>query len=148
MVLLTRLAISADTRIDSAAVPFTPNDRSLKRFQAKFAALPDGTAFSLRLLLRDQRGKRGGAASGGSGLLTVPDPLLLLAVRNAFAVEAGEKRARSDYEIGPLLHQTLLELGVALTSAPTEEEVRTVRERRQWKKLGLFPKAAARQKGY
>ena len=148
LILLVRLAIAADTRITDATVPFTPNDRSLKRFQAKFAALPDGTPFSLRLLLRDQRGKRTRRKGRTSGLLVVPDPLLLIAVRKVLEIEAEQKKARTDYEIGPLLHRSLAEMGVGLTSVPSEEEVRTLRERRAWRALALFPKAAARQRSY
>src|SRR5262249_4310520 len=125
LALLCRLAVPADTRVATARGPFTPHDRSLKRVHAKVAALPDGTPFSLPLLLRDQRGKRGGRSR--SGFLELPDALLLLAVRTALAVEAAERCARSDYEIGPLLRKVLAEMGVALKSAPTEEEVRTLR---------------------
>jgi hypothetical protein len=148
LVLLSRLAIPADTRVGTAEVPFTPSDRGLKRFHAKFAALPDGTPFSLRLLLRDQRGKKPRRTPARSGFLELPDALLLLAVRRALAHEARDSRARSDYDIGTLLRRALEELGVTLPAAPTEEEVRTLRERRTWKALELFPKAARRQRGY
>jgi hypothetical protein len=148
LTLLARLAIAADTRVTSGPVPFVPNDRSLKRFHAKFAALPDGTPFSLRLLLRDQRGKRARSSSWASGLLETPDSLLLMAVQRVLRLEESEGKARSDYEIGPELHRALRDLGVALKSVPTEEEVRTLRERRLWKGLDLFPKASSRQQRY
>ena len=124
------------------ALPLLKPGKSLK-----FAALPDGTPFSLRLLLRDQRGKRA-RASRVSGLLEVPDPLLLMAVRRVLLLEQNERRARGDYDIGPELRVALADLGFPLKSVPTEEEVRTLRERRFWKKLGLFPKASIRQQGY
>jgi hypothetical protein len=147
LILLARLALAADTRI-AARVPFTPNDRGLKRFYAKFAVLPDGTPFSLRLLLRDLRGRRRSRDSSPSGILELPEALVLLAVRRVLAREAEEKQARSDYEIGPQLRRALEEMGIRLKSAPSEEEVRTLRERRAWKRLGLLPKAAQRRRGY
>src|SRR5262249_6918254 len=133
--------VAADTRIESAKVPFIPHDRGLERFQSKIAALPDGLPFSLRLLLLDRRGKR---QLRRDPFLDLPDPLLLLAVRRALALERETGRMHSDYEFGPLLRRALGELGVPLPSAPTEEQMRTLRERRAWQRLRLFPNARAR----
>jgi hypothetical protein len=141
LLLLSRLAVAADMPIESAKVPFIPHDRGLERYQSKIAALPDGLPFSLRLLLLDRRGKRNRRRDP---FLDLPDALLLLAVRRALALERQAARVHSDYEFGPLLRKALAELGVALASAPSEEQVRTLRERRAWQRLGLFPNARSR----
>src|SRR5262249_27576921 len=72
--------------------------------------------------------------------------VLLLAVRRTLAAERATGAARSDYDIGPELRRTLEGMGVRLRAAPNEEEGRTLRERRAWRDLGLFPNAPRRQK--
>jgi hypothetical protein len=150
LLLLSRLAVTADTLIEPARVPFRPNDRGLKRYHGKIAALPDGMPFSMRLLLLDLRGKRQthSPQATASGFLDLPDAVLLLALRRAFAAEAKEKKAHSDYHLGPVLRTILAEMGITLSARPSEEEVRTLRERRNWKKLGLFLNARQRQRLY
>ena len=117
---------------------------------SKIAALPDGMPFSMRLLLLDLRGKRHtvAAQAPASGLLDLPDAVLLLALRHIFAVEAKEKKAHGDYQLGAVLRKVLAELGIKLLARPSEEEVRTLRERRNWKKLGLFLNARQRRQQY
>src|SRR5262249_59020735 len=107
LLLLSRLAVAADTRIESAKVPFIPHDRGLERFQSKIAALPDGLPFSLRLLLLDRRGKR---QPRRDPFLDLPDVLLLLAGRRALALERHGGRVHSDYEFCPVLRKALREL--------------------------------------
>jgi hypothetical protein len=150
LLLLSRLAVTADTLIEPARIPFRPHDRSLKRYHGKIAALPDGMPFSMRLLLLDLRGKRHSLAEQvpASGLLDLPDAVLLLALRRVFAAEAKEKKAHSDYQLGPVLRKVLAQMGIKLPARPSEEEVRTLRERRNWKKLGLFPNARERRQQY
>jgi hypothetical protein len=150
LLLLSRLAVTADTLIEPARIPFRPHDRSLKRYHGKIAALPDGMPFSMRLLLLDLRGRRHtvAAQAPASGLLDLPDAVLLLALRRVFAAEAREKQAHGDYQLGPVLWEVLAEMGITLPARPSEEEVRTVRERRNWKKLGLFLNARQRRLQY
>jgi hypothetical protein len=57
--LLTRLAANGGTPF-AAGRADNPNDRGLEQFRGKFAALPDGLPFSLRLLIRDDRGNKKG----------------------------------------------------------------------------------------
>jgi hypothetical protein len=141
LLLLSQLAVAADMLIESAQVPFIPHDRGLERYQSKIAALPDGLPFSLRLLLLDRRGKR---ERRRDPFLDLPDALLLLAVRRALVLERQAGCVHSDYQLGPLLRKALVELGVSLAAAPTEEQVRTLRERRAWQRLQLLPNARAR----
>jgi hypothetical protein len=150
LLLLSRLAVTADTLIEPAHIPFRPHDRSLKRYHGKIAALPDGMPFSMRLLLLDLRGRRHSllTQAPASGLLDLPDAVLLLALRRVFAAEAKEKQAHGDYQLGPVLRKVLAEMGIRLSARPSEEEVRTLRERRNWKKLGLFLNARRRGQQY
>jgi hypothetical protein len=65
-----------------------------------------------------------------------------------FEAEAKEKKAHSDYQLGPVLRKVLAGMGIKLPARPSEEEVRTLRERRNWKKLGLFLNARQRRQQY
>jgi hypothetical protein len=63
LTLLLRLAVKANEKVplgEDTGAAFTPHDIGLERFAGKFAALPDGTPFSIRLLLLDQRGRERG----------------------------------------------------------------------------------------
>ena len=81
LLLLTRLTIRGNERV---AVPdrahFRPNDRGLERYAGKFALLPDGTAFSLRLLLEDGQGKKkAGPETEDRPFNSLPDAIQLRA---------------------------------------------------------------------
>lgn len=64
--LLASLAAPASAPLADGQ-PGTPNDRGIEQFRGKFAALPDGMPFSLRLLIQDGRGKKKGTAEDDGG---------------------------------------------------------------------------------
>jgi hypothetical protein len=146
LLLLTRLAIPAATAIRTPALSFTPDNRGLRHYHAKFAALPDGLPFSLRLLLPDRRGRKPASPSADADFLDLPEPVLLLAVRKTLAAERQLGQVWSDYDIGPPLKRTLESLGVALATAPSDVAVRRLRERWKRRGLSLFPKASDRER--
>jgi hypothetical protein len=142
LILLTRLAIAPATKIQAPRLAFTPRDRGLKLYHAKFAALPDGLPFSLRLLLSDARGRP--PEEDGDGLfLQLPEPVLLLALRRTLALERRQAQSWSDYEVGKQIRTVLEGMGIALPTAPTDEAMRTLRER--WGKE-VFPNRTARKR--
>jgi hypothetical protein len=152
LVLLTRLALGADTTIATAAVPFAPDNRGLNRYLGKFAALPDGLPFSLRLLLKDLRGRkpntreRDPQKAADARFLALPESLLLLAVRRTLDRERRLNQVWSDYDLGPQLRTTLQTLGVHLERAPGEKTVGRLRARWVRGGLSLFPKASERRR--
>jgi hypothetical protein len=129
LILLTRLAIPPDTQVPlAAAPPFAPDDRTLDRYHAKFAALPDGLPFSLRLLLADGRGARA-KRDADAAFLALPEAVLLLGLRRTLAAEEREGQHWDDAGIGPPLRAALAELGVTLPMAPSARAVQRLRER-------------------
>jgi hypothetical protein len=150
LLLLTRLAIAPDATVATAPVAFQPRNRGLERYLGKFAALPDGLPFSLRLLLTDQRGRKqpeeeSAQQKADAVFLALPEAVLLLAVRKTLRRE-DPAQVWSDYDIGPELRKTLEEMGLSLDRAPSEEAVRTLRERWARARLPLFPNAPQRRR--
>jgi hypothetical protein len=152
LVLLTRLAIAANTTIATAAVPFAPDNRGLNRYLGKFAALPDGLPFSLRLLLKDLRGRkpspkeRDPQKAADARFLALPESVLLLSVRRTLDRERQFDQEWSDYDLGPQLQTTLQSLGVHLERAPGEKAVGRLRARWVRHGLSLFPNAPERRR--
>jgi hypothetical protein len=152
LMLLLRLAIEAGEKVrlgEETRAAFTPHDVGLERFANKFAALPDGTPFGLRLLLLDRRG-----TEGSEHLFDrLPDAVKLLALRRALQREQQAGKAVDDYEFGGEIQKALAELlgmEVHEVDRPTEDQVRR-RLRDNFKRRGLpnvFPNQAARQVSY
>jgi hypothetical protein len=148
LLLLLRLAIKANDKV-SLEVPgasFTPRDIGLERFATKFVALPDGTPFSLRLLLLDQRGRE----RSDHFFDQVPDAVKLLALRRALQVERAEGAAVSDNEFRDKMQQALEGLLGASVPKPTEDQIRR-RLRDNFARKGLrdvFPNQKVRQRDY
>jgi hypothetical protein len=149
MTLLLRLAADAGDKVslsqDSGAA-FTPHDVGLERFAGKFAALPDGTPFSLRLLLMDKRGRE----RGDHFFDRLPEAVRLLALRKALAWERKKWSAVSDNEFRDEIQKALEELLGVPVPKPTEDHVRR-RLRDNFVRRGLahvFPNQRARQRAY
>jgi hypothetical protein len=137
MTLLLRLAADAGEEValgEDSKAAFTPHDVGLERFAGKFAALPDGTPFSLRLLLLDKRGRK-----GGEGYFDrLPDAVRLLALRKALARERQQGRAVEDHDFCPSIQKALEELLGFRIERPTDDQVRR-RLRDNFKRRGLAP---------
>lgn len=147
---LTRLALTGAEKIplgDSAS--FLPNNRGLERYADKLALLPDGLAFSLRLLLKAttaQRSKDPDMASHPFGSL--PEVVKLLALKRALALEAAEGQARTDEEFRALLGQALTELGLDMPR-PYWKHVEMLRSNLTRRGLpDVFPNSRRRQQIY
>jgi hypothetical protein len=152
LVLLARLAIAGQTQVPlPGGASFVPNNRGLERYVGKLALLPDGTPFSIRLLLKgSQSGRRSQAnpdlANHPFGRL--PEAVKLLALRRALRQEKLEGQARNDEEFRALLGNALLELGLPM-KRPFWKHVEMLRSSLKRKGLGeIFPNAAERQKQY
>jgi hypothetical protein len=161
LLILARLALSPDEPIpllEDEGSAFCPDDRGLARFRRKFALSHDGVPFCVGLLLRDDRGRRktGKASKSASGLLELPDPVILVGLQRALDSERREGQAEEDSKFGKRLLTELGEMGLkCLGDTITDEEVRTLRDRlnRLWKRLGergrkLFPNKMERQRKY
>jgi hypothetical protein len=152
--LLARLAVTGQHKYDrTGGGNSRGSDLGLNHYLYKFAALPDGTAFSVRLLLAG--GKSG--AKGSAGVLTAPTfdrlpvGIRLLALAAAMRREREELRERSvrdDEGFRVLLRDEAARLlgGVPLPAIP----VSGLRRFREWlKKNGLghlFPKTSDRKR--
>lgn len=146
--LLERLAIEGSAKVeivldDGSTNKFTPHDRGLERYAAKFAALPDGTPFSLRLLFLDQRGRKDESDFG-----RLSPFVKLEAIRRALARERETGEACDDETFRFRFQEAAACLGLEI-AAPTWKQITTLRE---WlKRNGLahvFPKSSERQKIY
>lgn len=150
LTLLLRLAIKGSEKVgfgkDEKAVS-TPRDIGLERFANKFAALPDGTPFSLRLLLLDQRGR---PSDSNDYFDQLPDAVKLLALRRALQSERRRKVAVSDLEFCGNIQDALEELLGAEIPMPSEDRVRRgLRDNFKRKGLGNpFPNQRDRQRTY
>jgi hypothetical protein len=149
MILLLRLAVEAGEKVslgEESKAAFTPHDIGLERFAAKFAALPDGTPFSLRLLLLDKRGRE----RSDTFFDRLPDAVKFLALRKALLRERQEGQAVSDYDFCTSIQKALEELLGFKVERPTEDQVRR-RLRDNFKRRGLahvFPNQRERQQAY
>jgi hypothetical protein len=152
LTLLLRLAIKASEKVAfseggaEGGEAFTPHDVGLERFVNKFAALPDGTPFSIRLLLLDQRGRE----RGEHFFDQLPDAVKLLALRQALRRERERGVAVSDNDFRDEIQHALTELLGADVQKPTEDQVRRrLRDNFKRKGLGdLFPNQTSRQREY
>ncbi len=151
LALLLRLAVKGGDKVvaedGKSRLQYTPNDRGLERYAGKFVALPDGTPFSLRLLLLDLRGRK----AEDNFFDQLPLVIKLLALRRALDSEERERRAATDYEFGARMQHALEGLlGDPNVPRPTEDQVRR-RLRDNLKRNGvghLFPKKEDRQRHY
>jgi hypothetical protein len=158
LLLLSRLAVSGSAEVvvegylreDASDRPggpgrykFTPNDRGLERYANKFAALPDGTPFGIRLLLLDGRGR-----PDPHPFKQLPAAVKLEALRRALEAEARGGRAGEDEAFRDRLQEALRSLGLVLDK-PTYRHVLNLRVTLQRNGLGhLFPNAQERQRAY
>jgi hypothetical protein len=152
LVLLSRMAIAGQTQVPlPGGASFVPNNRGLERYVGKLALLPDGTPFTIRLLLKgSQSGRRSRAnpdlANHPFGRL--PEAVKLLALRRALRQEQLESQARTDEEFRALLGNALLELGLPM-KRPYWKHVEMLRSSLKRKGLGdIFPNAPQRQAQY
>jgi hypothetical protein len=151
LLLLTRLAVRGSTKVQLAQkVAVKPNDRGLARYAGKFAVLPDGLPFSLRLLLEDGQGKGqrdpGGPREWSFGDL--PDAIQLQALRAALAAEAQTREAVKDEEFADLLDAALKRLDIHLDrrTGLTRKHVVNLRAKLEYQDLArLFPNRMERQ---
>jgi hypothetical protein len=154
---LTRLAVRGDEEIE---VPgkwiFTPNDRVAGRYAGKFAMLPDGLPFSIRLLLEDGRGtKRKDSAQSARTFPQLPDAVQLQVLRYALELERSRGEALPNFSrraaavtFRDLLYEALKKLKLAVDK-PTEQHVKNLKERLDMNGLGtLFPNVQTRQESY
>jgi hypothetical protein len=151
LLLLTRLAIRGLAKVSiQGEASFSPNNRGLGRYAGKFATLPDGLPFSLRLLLVDGQGKKKNA-SGEPSFNDLPDALQLRALRAALAREKQEGQAKSDSQFAGLLADVLRGMGIDLDQRTglTAAHLRNLRDRFNYHNLeGLFPNRYDRQRAY
>jgi hypothetical protein len=160
LLLLSRLAISGSAKVvvtdyqkeqaaegagGPAGYQFTPNDRGLERYVNKFAALPDGTPFGIRLLLLDERGRK---AENPNPLQQLPAAVKLEVLRRALEAEAQAGKADTDNAFRDRLQEALRSLGID-QAKPTEKHVQDFRQYLKRNDLGhLFPNAQERQRAY
>jgi hypothetical protein len=173
LLLLLRLAIKPGDPIRFAEEQgggYTPTDLTLERFANKFAALPDGTPFSLRLLLLDERGRKSGEndvealfdvtdnagtvsrteSYANTVLNALPDALKLLVLRRALALEEETGKADDDAEFCRYVQKAFKEVIGAKVKMPDQRQVQRLRS--DWlKRNGLghhFPNRRERQRKY
>jgi hypothetical protein len=124
---------------------FTPNDRGQERYAKKFAALPDGTPFSIRMLLLDARGRRPANPH--------PFDLLPMAVKLQALCQILNEEQRLglafDYErFRAEFQQALDRLGLII-DRPTWKHIKNLMETLAKSGLGdAFPKKEERQRRY
>jgi hypothetical protein len=148
LLLMTRLAVRGQARLDETGTDRSRhNDVGLERYAGKFAALPDGLPFSLRLLLEDGQGKRKAA---GPSFNQIPYALQLRALRQALARERQEGAYRTDAEFAGLLAEVLGSMGIALDARTGEvgrEHIVGLRQKLEYHGVGgLFPNRSERRK--
>ena len=124
---------------------FKPNDRGQERYAKKFAALPDGTPFSIRLLLLDARGRR---PADPHPFDLLPMAVKLQALRRILDAEQRAGQA-FDYDRFRAEFQTALDdLGIAI-DRPTWKHVKNLLENLATNGLGeAFPPKEERQRRY
>lgn len=149
LTLLLRLAITGGDKVrlgEQEKATYRPKDIGLEGFANKFVALPDGTPFSLRLLLLDKRGRQ----RGEDVFDRLPDAIKLLALRRALRSEEQTRVAVSDLEFCGTIQQAIEELLGMEIPRPAEEPVRRqLRDNFKRKRLGnLFPNRDDRQRAY
>jgi hypothetical protein len=149
LILLARLAVRGSEAITAPGGPaFKPNDRVLGRFARKFALLPDGLPFSLRLLLQDGRGKRPEATSTFPSFNRLPDAVQLQVLERAKQLEQAAGAAVEDDKFRDYLFQALQELRLPVEK-PHYQHVTGLREKLRHHGLEhLFPNAKTRQESY
>jgi hypothetical protein len=137
--------IASDADRLCARYRFTPNDRGQERYAKKFAALPDGTPFSIRLLLLDARGRRPANPH--------PFDLLPMAVKLQALCQILHEEQRLglafDYErFRAEFQQALDRLGLVI-DRPTWKHIKNLLETLAKSGLGdAFPKKEERQRRY
>jgi hypothetical protein len=153
LLLLTRLSIQGGDVVDvPGRARFLPRDRGLGRYAGKFALLPDGTPFSLRLLLEDGQGRnRTDRNAGERAFHSLPDAIQLQALRTALDEEARTGRADTDADLANRLRVALEGLGIVLDVRTTllPRYVAGLRERLVYHGLPeVFPNRMQRRKSY
>jgi hypothetical protein len=129
---------------------FKPKDIG-DHFGTKWALLPDGVTFALKLLLQTGRGRKA-ARPEADVLKNLPDAVLLDALAHAFATERKTGAAVPDRDFGRLLQRALLDLGVPIAHPPDGPELRNLRARfndeKGGKRFVFFPSQRERQSAY
>jgi hypothetical protein len=117
----------------------------------QFVALPDGTSFSMRLLLLDRRGRARAAAAteeedGTVAFARLPDVVRLNALQRAMDVEAQQPQVcPTDASFAPLLTEELRKLDIRVGQL-TDDDVSGFREKlNKTGAKGLFPNSRGRQ---
>jgi len=149
LVLLTRLAVTGADAFPHEGGTATASDLGLEHYARKFAALPDGTAFAVGLLLAG--GKSGQKGDGDAGFDRLPVGVRLLALARALRRERSEGAVWQDREFWALLEaEANALLGTTLPPVPDEQVPRMVtRFRDLLKRHGvahLFPNAPTRKR--
>jgi hypothetical protein len=158
LVLLSRLAVEASAKVTleldgGGEVTRRMSDLGLERFAYKFAALPDGTPFSLRLLLQDQRGRHRAGNDNPSAdvhpLDVLPLSIKLLALRRALATERELGRAHTDGDFCAVYQKAVEQtIGASIEMPEEEAHVTHFREYLERRGLHIFPNRAEREKQY
>lgn len=151
LVLLSRLSVAGNHGFAHDSGTATPSDLGLEHYSRKFAALPDGTAFSIGLLLAG--GKTGQKRRADSQADHPFDRLAigvrLLALARALRAEAADGWIRKDIDFRVLLrNEAATLLGTTMPALP-ERSVSRLRE--LLKRHGLerlFPNAPARKRAF
>ena len=121
-----------------------PSDRTLPQY-GKFAALPDGVPFSLRLLFQDNRGKN----TNSKWFKSLPYVLKLIAFEHVRRQEAERGVIFTDIELAAMMERALADLGLVdpARSYITDGNIRGFRDKLKKKGLGyLFPNARQRRR--
>ena len=149
LALLSRLSVTGQHEYARASGTASGSDIGLGHYVYKFASLPDGMPFSIRLLLaRGDSGLKDSAPGDSLAFATLPLALRLLALATALRREREEKRVRSDELFRVLLRDEAVRLlgGVSLPAI----SVTAVRRFREWLERNghgvLFPSAPDRKK--
>lgn len=147
---LAKIALTGADRIPLAdGASYQPNNRGLERYAGKLALLPDGLAFSLRLLLKGTLPPRSKDPDMASHpFSSLPEVVKLLALKRALALEAEEGTARTDEDFRSLLGRALTDLGLDMPR-PYWKHVEMLRSGLVRRGLpDVFPNARRRQQGY
>lgn len=149
LVLLSRLSVAGNHGFAHESGTATPSDLGLEHYSRKFAALPDGTAFSIGLLLAGGKTgqKRRADRDSDHPFDRLAIGVRLLALARALRAEAADGWIRKDIDFRVLLRNEAAALLATTMPALPERSVSRLRELLKRRGLErLFPNAPARKR--